>query len=110
MANLGPLASAHLAAAHASVHGKSAELLVHDGNLRQSVVALVAGTALNEHSSPPAGTLQVLQGRIRVTEGEAATELATGDLWPLTHARHAVVADEDSVFLLTAVTGVDRVG
>ncbi|MCL1871536.1 MAG: cupin [Promicromonosporaceae bacterium] len=108
MANLAQLVPHHLDAARSSTHGRSAELVVHDGVLRQSVVALVAGTALSEHASPPAATIQVLEGRITVTEGEASTSLDTGDLLPLTHERHAVLADEDAVFLLTTVTSVDR--
>ncbi len=108
MANLGPLASAHLTAALAAEHGRSAEVVVHDGVLRQSVVALRAGTALSEHSAPPAATIQVLSGAIRVTEDGGELPLVAGDLWPITHARHAVVADEDSVFLLTTVTSVER--
>jgi quercetin dioxygenase-like cupin family protein len=109
MANLVPLADAHLAAAHASPHGRSAELVVHDGELRQTVMALVAGAGLGEHASPPAASIQVLRGRIQVTEGDAVVgDLAAGELWTITHARHAVRADEDSVFLLTTVTSVDR--
>lgn len=108
MANLGPLASAHLTAALASEHGRSAEVVVHDGHLRQSVVALRAGTKLSEHAAPPAATIQVLSGAIRITDDTGDVPLTTGDLWPITHARHAVVADEDAVFLLTTVTSVER--
>ncbi|ACZ31655.1 hypothetical protein Xcel_2641 [Xylanimonas cellulosilytica DSM 15894] len=107
MVNLAPLVDAHLTAARASERGRSAELVVHDGPLRQSVIALLSGTELHEHEAPPAASIQVLTGTVRVTEAdEEPRALVTGDLWTLTHARHAVVADEDSAFLLTTVTGV----
>ena len=105
MTDLVSLAQSHLEAAHASAHGRSAELIVRDGVLRQSVVALVAGTELAEHNSPPAASLQVLSGRLRVT-GFDSPDLSAGELTVLTHERHAVTALEDSVFLLTTVTGV----
>ncbi len=84
-------------------HGRHAELLVHDGPLRQSILALRGGTTLAEHNSPPAGSIQVLKGAIRVT-GREPVELVEGEITALTHYRHAVDALADSVFLLTAVT------
>lgn len=105
MTNLIELAAAHLAAARASDNGRSAKLIVHDGVLRQSVIALVAGTELGEHDSPPAASLYVLEGRVRVT-GFDEPVLETGEISVLTHKRHAVLALHDSVFLLTTVTSV----
>lgn len=99
------VASSHLAAARASAHGRSAELLLHDGVLRQSVIALTAGTELAEHNSPHAASLQAVLGRVRVT-GIDEAEVAAGELVLLTHRRHAVMALEDSAFLLTTVTGL----
>jgi quercetin dioxygenase-like cupin family protein len=72
---------------------------------RQTVVGLAAGTELGEHNAPHAATLQVLHGRVRVTSPSGDDELGTGILHLLTHERHAVLALEDSVFLLTTVTG-----
>lgn len=57
MADLIALAAAQLDAARAAENGRSAKLIVHDGVLRQSVIALVAGTELGEHASPPAAGL-----------------------------------------------------
>ena len=108
MANLSLLAPSHLDAARASDHGRSAELLLHDGPLRQSLIALVSGTELAEHNSPHAASLQVLVGRLRVT-GVESPALVAGEIALLTHLRHAVLAEEDSVFLLTTVTGVEPV-
>jgi quercetin dioxygenase-like cupin family protein len=97
----------HLEAARASPHGRSAELLVHDGVLRQSIIALSAGSELGEHNSPHAASLQVLVGRVRVT-GVPGPEVGAGVLVVLTHERHAVAALEDSAFLLTTVTGLEE--
>lgn len=109
MALLPRLVEEHLATARGAEHGRSAELIAHDGVLRQTVIALVAGTRLAEHNSPRAATIQVLTGRIEVTGGEPAT-LGAGELAVLTHERHAVTAHEDSVFLLTTVTSVENEG
>ena len=105
MANLKELSDSHLAAARAEEAGRSAELVAHDGPLRQTVIALREGTRRAEHNSPPAASLQVLTGRVRVDrEHEAQGEFGEGELWILTHERHSVLALQDSVFLLTTVT------
>ena len=109
MADLARLAQQHLATARAAEHGRSTELLLHDGPLRQTVIALVAGAELSEHNAPPAASLQVLLGRVRVSgQEDADVEAAAGELDLLTHHRHAVTAVEDSVILLTTVTGVPQ--
>lgn len=106
MAHLERSAAEHLAEARRSPNGRSAELLVRDGVLRQSILALRSGTELAEHNSPHAASLQVLSGRVQVTGIDASGPLETGELVVLTHERHAVTALEDAVFLLTTVTGV----
>jgi quercetin dioxygenase-like cupin family protein len=95
-----------LGRARAAGSGRSAELVIHDGVLRQTVMALSAGSELGEHAAPPAATLQLLHGRIRVLKrGQLAEELTDGGLLSLTGSRHSVEALEDSVFLLTTVSG-----
>ncbi|GIG29516.1 cupin [Cellulomonas marina] len=106
MPDLTALVESHLQSARASTHRRSTELVVHDGVLRQTVIALAAGAELGEHNAPPAASVQVLHGRVRVT-GQGDEELAQGRLVTLAHERHAVVALEDAVFLLTTVTSVD---
>lgn len=105
MTDLTREAETHLAAARTSPHGRSAQLVLHDGVLRQTVIAVVAGSELAEHNAPPAASIQVLSGRVRVTGLEEA-EVGAGQLAVLTHERHAVLALEDSVFLLTTVTSL----
>ena len=90
-------------------NGRHAELLVHDGPLRQSVIALREGAELPEHNSPPAASIQVIRGSLRVT-GQDPVVLEAGALEALTHFRHAVEALEDTVFLLTTVTSQQDTG
>jgi quercetin dioxygenase-like cupin family protein len=106
MQDLQALAEEHLAAARAAEHGRSAHLVLHDGPLRQSVIALRAGAVLDEHNAPPAASLQVLHGRVRITAESGAQELAAGTLQRIPHERHGLLALEDAVVLLTAVTAV----
>ena len=108
MIDIAELADHHLGAARADQHGRSAGIVAHDGELRQTVIALTAGSSLGEHNAPNAATLQVWSGRVRVESPEGAIEASTGHLWVLTHERHSVHAVEDSVFILTTLTGVGR--
>ena len=102
------LAHDQLALAHQDAHGRSAQIVVHDGPLRQTVIALTTGTRLAEHNSPPAGSIQVLRGTVGVSTGERVDTLPAGFLVTLTHDRHGVEALSDAVLLLTTVTNVDE--
>ncbi|MFC8507582.1 cupin [Streptomyces sp. NPDC057411] len=101
--DLAALADEHLSKARAAAHGRSAHVLVHDGVLRQSVIALIAGMSLDEHNAPPAASLQVLRGRVELTAAGRAEELASGHLQMIPKERHGLTALEDAVVLLTAV-------
>ncbi|MER6305385.1 cupin [Streptomyces sp. NPDC001657] len=90
--------------ARASAHGRSAHLFLHDGPLRQTVIALIAGASLDEHQAPPAASLQVLKGRVRLTGPGNGAELKAGQIGVLPQERHGVEAVEDSAVLLTSVT------
>lgn len=107
--DLSAVADTLLQTARRSEHGRHAELLVLDGHLRQSVIALTSGSRLADHNAPPAATLQVLRGAVEVTTASGShVRLAQGQLDRLTKERHGVAALEDSVFLLTTVTGVEE--
>lgn len=107
MPDLATLAETHLAAALAAPNGRSTELIVHDHQLRQTVIALADGQALSEHNAPPAATIQVLRGSVQVTTHDGGDVVVReGELVPLTHERHGVRALEDTAFLLTTVTGI----
>jgi len=88
--------------------GRSAST-VHGGrhhSLRQTVIALVAGSELSEHESPGEATLQVLHGTVRLTAGSGDWTGGTGDLVVIPPERHGLSAEEDSVVLLTVVKAV----
>ncbi|MFF8384979.1 cupin [Streptomyces kanasensis] len=101
--DLNAIAEEHLAAAHRSEHGRSANLLLRERPLRQTVIALTAGTRLDEHNAPPAASLQVLRGVVRVNTATDETELSTGALHLVPPERHSITAVTDAAFLLTAV-------
>ncbi|MET9929951.1 MULTISPECIES: cupin [unclassified Streptomyces] len=103
MPDLTALADEHLAAARTAPHGRSAHLVMHDGVLRQTVIALTAGTSLDEHNAPPAASLQVLRGRVNLTAADRTEELRAGTLRMIPKERHGLTALEDAVVLLTAV-------
>jgi quercetin dioxygenase-like cupin family protein len=68
-------------------------------------MAMAADAVLGEHNSPPAVSLQVLTGAVKVVAGADEVVLRAGELRGLSHHRHSVTALEDSVFILTTVTG-----
>ncbi|MFV0494351.1 cupin domain-containing protein [Mycobacterium sp.] len=94
---LAEAAKAHSGRAAHTVHGG------HTHQLRQTVLALLAGHELAEHDSPGEATLQVLRGHVRLTAGDDAWDGKTGDLVPIPPVRHSLLAVEDSVILLTVV-------
>ncbi|NGO73523.1 cupin [Streptomyces boncukensis] len=107
MDDLTTLSDEHMALAAQDARGRSAHLFLQDGPLRQSVIALVSGAALDEHSAPPAASLHVLRGYVRVTSASGHQEVAAGQVQRIPQERHGVTAMEDSVLLLTTVTGTD---
>ncbi|MFB8107017.1 cupin [Streptomyces sp. NPDC056007] len=103
MDDLNALAEEHLAAARTSAHGRSAHLLIQEPPLRQTVIALTSGSALDEHNAPPAASLLVLRGTVRLTAGSGDADLPAGTLHPIPQERHGLLALKDAVVLLTAV-------
>jgi len=74
--------------------------------LRQTVLALLAGHELSEHDSQGEGTLQVLQGHVRLTTGSDSWDGKAGDYVAVPRERHALHAVEDSVILLTILKSI----
>lgn len=105
MDDLTALAEQHMSQARTDPHGRSAHLFLHDGPLRQTVIALVSGAMLDEHNAPPAASLQVLRGHVRLTADSGDQELRSGQIHRITHERHTLKALDDSVVVLTTVTG-----
>jgi quercetin dioxygenase-like cupin family protein len=103
--SLSRLADEQLEAARSARAGRSA-LTVHGGHdhlLRQTLMALVAGTDMGEHNSPGQATLQVVRGRVRVSTADESWEGGPGDLLVIPAERHGLHADEDAVVLLTVL-------
>lgn len=103
--SLTALARQEMASAKAANSGRSAHTVFggHERALRQTLVALTAGSGLAEHDSPGEATLQVLQGRVRLTAGSHGWDGSPGDHLMIPNERHALHAIEDSVVLLTVV-------
>lgn len=93
----------HLEKAKRSPNGRSASTMYggHEHILRQTMIALCAGTRLQEHDNPGEATLQVLQGRITLVTESASWNGSPGDLIFVPDAVHALEAVEDSVVVLT---------
>ena len=87
----------------ASVHARrAASTLPHPvEGLRQTVIAMLAGTELAEHGSPGPASLVVLHGRIRLIVGGDTIELAVDQFSPIPDRLHSLAADEDAVVLLS---------
>jgi quercetin dioxygenase-like cupin family protein len=102
--DLEALAAEHLTTARAAPAGRSAVTLSHQGALRQTLIALIAGAALQDHEAPPAATLQILRGQARLTAGDDTTDLLTGgQLIAIPQRRHGLAAVNDTVVLLTVL-------
>ena len=106
--SLTALARHHLETARAASSGRSAHTIYggHEHNLRQTLMAMTAGSTMDDHESPGEATLQVLQGRVRVTNSQSGWEGSPGDHIVVPRTRHGLHAIEDSVVLLTVVKPV----
>lgn len=106
--SLTALAREHLEKARASSSGRSSHTVYggHEHSLRQTLIALTAGSELDEHESPGEATLQVLQGRVRVNNAQASWEGSAGDHIVIPPSRHGLAALEDSAVLLTVAKPV----
>jgi quercetin dioxygenase-like cupin family protein len=101
------LADELLEQAGGSRSGRAARTLPHpvDG-LRQTVIALRDGAALQEHNSPGPAALLVLRGRARLAAGENSVTLNTHQHLPIPPQRHSLHAEGDTVVLLSVAVAV----
>ena len=109
--SLDALAREHLERAATTGTGRSSSTVYggHEHLLRQTLIALLAGSSLAEHDSPGEATLFVLRGRLRLHADGASWDGRTGDLLVIPQARHSVEALENSAAILTVAKGT-RVG
>lgn len=103
--SLTALAREQLELARAASSGRSSHTVFggRQHQLRQTVIALMAGRKLDDHANPGEATVHVVQGRVRLETGENAWEGALGHLIEVPNANHSLLAIEDSVILLTVV-------
>jgi quercetin dioxygenase-like cupin family protein len=86
--------------------GRAARTLTPEAGapLKQTLLALAAGTRLQDHRTPGRATIEVLVGRVRLTVGDDEVELVPGSWAQIPPQVHGLVADRDSVALLTVVS------
>jgi quercetin dioxygenase-like cupin family protein len=82
----------------------------HHRTLRQTLIALTAVTRFDDHESPGEATLQVLDGRVRVTSLDTSADSRPGDYLVIPATCHGLHAVDDCVVLLTVAKSVQRYG
>jgi YihY family inner membrane protein len=101
--SLEALARELMKAATAAPAGRAARTVYggHEHVLRQTLMALTAGSSMSEHQNPGEATVHVLQGRVRLVADAVAWEGRDGDLLIVPQAPHTLHALEDAAVLLT---------
>ncbi|OBK74973.1 cupin domain-containing protein [Mycobacterium sp. 1274761.0] len=106
--SLTALAREQLEIARAASSGRSSQTVYggHEHSLRQTLIALKAGSALDDHESPGEATLHVLVGRVRISNADVHWDGTPGDHIVIPLSRHGLQALEDSAVLLTVAKAV----
>jgi quercetin dioxygenase-like cupin family protein len=80
---------------------RTAKTIVSGTLLRATLIALVEGVELAEHDAPPAATLYIITGLVRLHTDTHEWLLNSGDLAPIPYQRHGLQALTDATVLLT---------
>jgi quercetin dioxygenase-like cupin family protein len=101
--DLTALGREHLDAARQASNGRSSTKLLgdHTATLRSNLIALTAGTSLQDHESPGEATLTVREGTITFHAGEEQVTLPAGSMLIIPPERHGLTALTDAVLVLT---------
>ena len=87
--------------ATSATSGRASLTLAHGDEMTMVLVALKAGTTLEEHQAPAAATVITLSGSIIFTTSAEKITLEQGEAVTFTaDILHAVYASEDSIFLI----------
>ena len=87
--------------ATSATSGRASLTLAHGDEMTLVLVALKAGTTLEEHPAPAAATVITLSGSIIFTTSDEKITLEQGEAVAFTaDLLHAVYASEDSAFLI----------
>lgn len=86
-------------------NGRASTTVHHGARLRQTLVALTAGTRLGEHQSPGDATVLCLRGHVALNVGDREIDVPEGTLADVPPQRHDLVAREDSLVVLTVGVG-----
>lgn len=97
---------AHKAAEASSGRAAATVYGGHEKTLRQTLIALTAGSTMAEHENPGDATVHVLSGRVRLVGSEASWEGRKGDMLIVPPERHSLEAENDAVVLLTVAKRV----
>lgn len=95
-----------LARAQAASSGRAAITLTPGAGspLSQTVMALTAERALQEHQAPGPATLHILSGSVLLRTGDHSLKLIKDDWVVIPDDRHDLLALSDAVVLLTVAT------
>ncbi len=72
--------------------------------LRMTAIGFDTGGELPEHKNPGEAVLQVVRGRIRLTDATRSIDVDEGTIARIPNGVHAVEALEPSVIVLTAIS------
>ncbi|WP_435818356.1 hypothetical protein [Amycolatopsis keratiniphila] len=101
VADVGVLAAELLQQALEHRSRRAARTLVAGNSQRVTLIALAEGAELAEHDSPPAATLHVITGSVRLSTHDHDRLLDRGQLTAIPPERHRLTAFLDSAVLLT---------
>ena len=99
--SLGTLGAELIDEARQSSAGRAASTIATGTQQRATMIALIEDAELAEHDSPPAATLQVLAGSVRLLSAQQEWLLHSGDFVAIPPFRHSLVANSDAAVLLT---------
>ncbi len=98
----GPIAADLEAMVQIAADGIVSKSIVENQHHKIILVCLAPGQELSEHTASVPAAIHVLRGRGTVKLGDAVHETGPGKLYYMpAELRHAVVAEDELVFLLT---------